>query len=108
MRGRVMALNAIAFLGSTPIGAPLLGYLSDVTNPRVALALGGAATLLASIPLFALAARQQKLGQPLPVADEVVTAVAEAEAANVVPLPTVADPLPLIGERLRSTGGGTG
>ena len=35
MRGRVMSLNAIAFLGSTPIGAPLLGYISDVTNPRV-------------------------------------------------------------------------
>ncbi len=34
MRGRVMSLNAIAFLGSTPIGAPLLGYISDVSNPR--------------------------------------------------------------------------
>ena len=46
MRGRVMSLNAIAFLGSTPIGAPLLGYISDVTTPRVALALGGVATSL--------------------------------------------------------------
>ena len=59
MRGRVMSLNAIAFLGSTPIGAPLLGYLSDVTNPRLALGLGGVATLLATVPLFALAARQR-------------------------------------------------
>jgi MFS family permease len=59
MRGRVMALNAIAFLGSTPIGAPLLGYISDSTNPRVALAVGGVATLLAAAPLFALAAHQQ-------------------------------------------------
>ena len=59
MRGRVMSLNAIAFLGSTPIGAPLLGYLSDVTNPRLALGVGGVATLLATIPLFALAARQR-------------------------------------------------
>ncbi|HWF15683.1 MAG TPA: MFS transporter [Acidimicrobiales bacterium] len=59
MRGRVMSLNAIAFLGSTPIGAPLLGYLSDSTNPRVALAVGGVATLLAAIPLFALGNRQR-------------------------------------------------
>ena len=59
MRGRVMSLNAIAFLGSTPIGAPLLGYLSDSTNPRVALAVGGVATLLAAIPLFALGTRQR-------------------------------------------------
>ena len=60
MRGRVMSLNAIAFLGSTPIGAPLLGYISDATSPRVALALGGVATLLASIPLFVLGARQRR------------------------------------------------
>ena len=60
MRGRVMSLNAIAFLGSTPIGAPLLGYLSDVTNPRLALAVGGVATLVASIPLFVLGARQRQ------------------------------------------------
>ncbi len=57
MRGRVMSLNAIAFLGSTPIGAPLLGFISDATSPRVALALGGAATLLATVPLFALSRR---------------------------------------------------
>ncbi len=57
-----MSLNAIAFLGSTPIGAPLLGYISDTTNPRVALALGGVATLLATIPLFVLGARQRRRG----------------------------------------------
>jgi len=63
MRGRVMSLNAIAFLGSTPIGAPLLGYLSDVTNPRVSLLVGGVATLVACVPLFALAARQRREGE---------------------------------------------
>ena len=51
MRGRVMALYAIAFLGSTPIGAPLVGWIADVTSPRVAIAVGGAATLAACVPL---------------------------------------------------------
>jgi MFS family permease len=51
MRGRVMALFAIAFLGSTPIGAPLVGWIADVTNPRMAVMLGGVATLAACIPL---------------------------------------------------------
>ena len=51
MRGRVMALYAIAFLGSTPIGAPLVGWIADVTNPRVAIMVGGVATLAACIPL---------------------------------------------------------
>lgn len=99
MRGRVMALNAIAFLGSTPIGAPLLGYLSDATTPRVALAVGGVATLLASVPLFVLAARLREGPEVGAVVDEAVTAVAEAEASNVVvPMPVVADPLTLLEE----------
>ena len=51
LRGRVMALFAIAFLGSTPIGAPLVGAISDATRPRIALVVGGVATLAASIPL---------------------------------------------------------
>ena len=58
MRGRVMALYAIAFLGSTPIGAPLVGWISDTTNPRVALLVGGVATLAASIPLALRYARR--------------------------------------------------
>lgn len=51
MRGRVMSLYAIAFLGSTPIGAPFMGWVSDAASPRVALAIGAAAALAASVPL---------------------------------------------------------
>ncbi len=60
LRGRVMSLNAIAFLGSTPIGAPLLGAVSDVWSPRVAFVMGGVATLLATVPLFALSRHQSR------------------------------------------------
>jgi MFS family permease len=49
MRGRVMALYAIAFLGTTPIGSPLVGWISQVSSPRVALAVGGSATIVASL-----------------------------------------------------------
>ncbi|MGA7419464.1 MAG: MFS transporter [Acidimicrobiales bacterium] len=48
MRGRVMALYAMAFLGSTPIGGPLIGAIAEWTNPRVSLAVGAVATLLAA------------------------------------------------------------
>jgi MFS family permease len=51
MRGRVMALYAIAFLGSTPIGAPLMGWIADISNPRVSVMVGGVATLAACVPL---------------------------------------------------------
>ncbi|MGA3147980.1 MAG: MFS transporter [Acidimicrobiales bacterium] len=48
MRGRVMALYAMAFLGTTPIGAPLVGAIAQWTNPRVALLTGAVATVLAA------------------------------------------------------------
>jgi MFS family permease len=41
MRGRVMALYSVVFLGSTPIGGPLMGWIAGTAGPRVALALGG-------------------------------------------------------------------
>jgi MFS family permease len=84
MRGRVMSLNAIAFLGSTPIGAPLLGYISDISSPRVSLVVGGVATLLASIPLFYLATRQRESRAANAARD--LTVVAD-ENENVVSLP---------------------
>jgi len=48
MRGRVMALYGIAFLGSTPVGGPVIGWISSQWGPRPALALGGLAALLAT------------------------------------------------------------
>lgn len=47
MRGRVMAIYFVLFLGSTPIGAPIIGFLAESFSPRVALATGGVATLVA-------------------------------------------------------------
>ena len=46
MRGRVMSLYAIAFLGTTPIGAPLVGLVIHYSNPRVGVWLGAAVTLI--------------------------------------------------------------
>jgi MFS family permease len=48
MRGRVMALYSVVFLGSTPIGAPLVGWLAEVAGPRVGMALGATAALAAA------------------------------------------------------------
>ncbi len=52
MRGRVMALYAMAFLGTTPIGAPLVGAIAQWTNPRVALLCGAVATVIAAALLM--------------------------------------------------------
>ena len=48
MRGRVMALYSVVFLGSTPIGGPLAGWLSEAYDPRFALLLAAVSGLSAS------------------------------------------------------------
>src|SRR5665213_1752351 len=48
MRGRVMSLWTMAFLGTTPIGGPIIGFIADHSNPRVGLAVGGVSALLAA------------------------------------------------------------
>jgi MFS family permease len=49
MRGRVMALYSIVFLGSTPFGAPIAGWLSEALDPRAALVLAGVAGIVAGL-----------------------------------------------------------
>jgi MFS family permease len=48
MRGRVLALQAIVFLGTTPIGGPLLGWVCEAFGARAGLAVGGFACLAAA------------------------------------------------------------
>jgi MFS family permease len=48
MRGRVMALWAVAFLGSTPIGGPVIGWVIRVANPRIGLVVGAVTCFVAA------------------------------------------------------------
>jgi MFS family permease len=48
-RGRVMALLGVAFLGSTPIGGPFVGWVSQDFGPRAGLAVGAIAALIAGV-----------------------------------------------------------
>ena len=49
MRGRVMALWALAWLGSTPIGGPIVGWAGQAIGARWALVIGGVATLVCGV-----------------------------------------------------------
>jgi MFS family permease len=62
LRGRVMALFGVVFLGSTPIGAPLLGFICEHEGARAGLAVGGVAAILAGLAAIAGAARHE--GRP--------------------------------------------
>lgn len=64
MRGRVMALYGMAFLGSTPLGGPLLGWISGSWGARVGLAFSGGMSLLAAGAAFAVARRRGRRRGP--------------------------------------------
>jgi MFS family permease len=49
VRGRVMALYVLVFLGGTPVGAPLIGLLAEHAGPRASLLLGGAVVALSAL-----------------------------------------------------------
>src|SRR6202011_2402115 len=70
MRGRVMALYVVAFMGSTPIGGPIVGFIGQTLGGRAALAVGGVATVLAAAlgwrSLNNYSRRQQRTGSEAP------------------------------------------
>ena len=61
MRGRVMALYLIVFLGGTPIGAPLVGWIAEVFGPRWSLVTGGVASASAAVLAALYLARKERL-----------------------------------------------
>jgi MFS family permease len=63
MRGRVMAIRLALALGTTPIGAPIVGWVADRFGPRWALAVGAASGFTAAIAaLLYLAGRKNQPG----------------------------------------------
>ncbi|TDC55248.1 MFS transporter [Actinomadura sp. KC345] len=54
MRGRVMALYMLVFLGTNPLGAPLMGELAEQIGPRFTMALGGMVTALSALLVVAV------------------------------------------------------
>lgn len=61
MRGRVLSLQTVLMLGTTPVGGPLLGWLADAVGGRAPLFLGGGVALLAAT--FGLYASRRHLGK---------------------------------------------
>ncbi|HRW39657.1 MAG TPA: MFS transporter, partial [Aquihabitans sp.] len=76
-RGRVLAIQAMVFLGSTPIGGPIVGWLSDVAGPRSGLIAGAVACLVAA----AYGARELDLDE-VPVPPAVAPVLAPASPAT--------------------------
>jgi MFS family permease len=81
MRGRVMALWMVAFMGSTPVGGPVVGAVCDWFGGRAGLAVGAAACLVAAGLGASVLRRPQPAGQPV-------------EPASATPPPTASGAVP--------------
>ncbi|MFF5013760.1 MFS transporter [Streptomyces sp. NPDC001165] len=57
MRGRVMALFMMVFMGGTPLGAPVVGWITDTYGPRVGFVLGGVISAAAAATVGLVLAR---------------------------------------------------
>ncbi|MEJ7703844.1 MAG: MFS transporter [Geodermatophilaceae bacterium] len=58
VRGRVMALYLLFFMGGTPLGAPIVGWLSEHFGPRSGIVVGGLVCVVAAVVIgLYLAAR---------------------------------------------------
>jgi MFS family permease len=85
MRGRVLALQAMLFIGSTPIGGPIVGWVSEQFGARWAVGLGAVAALLTGA--WGLArARRMRADELLPREEaEAVMSDAVSELSGVEP-----------------------
>lgn len=61
MRGRVLALYGLVLMGSTPIGGPIMGWVSQHWSPRVALATAGILCVIGSIPVGIAMLRHRRM-----------------------------------------------
>jgi MFS family permease len=68
MRGRVMALWALAWQGSTPIGGPLVGWIAQEAGARWSLIVGGVPTLLCGLLALPVLIRIDRRGMGSPEA----------------------------------------
>ncbi|WP_328901510.1 MULTISPECIES: MFS transporter [unclassified Streptomyces] len=57
MRGRVMSLYMMVFAGGTPVGAPIVGWISDAYGARTGMVVGGALSLAAAVVIGVILAR---------------------------------------------------
>jgi MFS family permease len=78
MRGRVMALYSVVFLGTTPIGSPLVGWIAQAAGPRTAFYVAGGATVIGGLAALWALRRSVTVGRLRDAAEEVEDAAQAA------------------------------
>jgi MFS family permease len=73
MRGRLLALGAVAFLGTTPIGAPITGWIADHVSAEWSLGYGSVITMICVA--LGIVARRRSIAANIPPGDDVPAAL---------------------------------
>jgi predicted MFS family arabinose efflux permease len=73
MRGRVTSLYMLVFLGGTPLGAPIVGWVGEHWGARWTLIGGGALTLFGVVAAVLAIHRPQPVREPSPLGSPVDT-----------------------------------
>ncbi|MFD8812910.1 MFS transporter [Streptomyces sp. NPDC059627] len=89
MRGRVMAVYTVISMGGSPVGAPVIGWVSQHAGVRWGLAVGAATAVLAALGVTLWLTRRSR-SAPAPTA----SAASPVAAASVVPPVSTLPPVP--------------
>jgi MFS family permease len=87
MRGRVMALYMAIFMGGTPIGAPIIGWVGETFGARYTILLGGVMAILTSAAALLWLRRSQGLPLRYPWRRAPSRLDPDAASSNAEPLP---------------------
>ena len=79
MRGRVLAMLVVSIAGTTPIGAPAMGWVSEQFGTRATFALAGVCTAIAAASVYLYVRRA--------ATEEQKTVVAEAQSSSTIARP---------------------
>ena len=85
MRGRLLALGAVAFLGSTPVGAPITGWIADNVSAEWSLAYGSVVALVAVSVGYVLRRRSVRAQVPADEHQPATVLVDHTDGGGVVP-----------------------
>ena len=61
LRGRVMGIYTLLFMGGTPLGSPLVGWVAETFGARWSIALGGIVSAVAALVVAAVTVRRSGL-----------------------------------------------
>lgn len=64
--GRVVSLQTVLMMGTTPIGGPILGYIADAAGGRLPILIGGVAALVACVFGYAATHRRDEMRPAVP------------------------------------------